>query len=364
MWTPDEGTPKTMTIIIIVFLVLNSVSVALRCFVRAHMNNAFSYDDWAMIASLIGFYGMSATILSALIHGYAATGLPQPTYDPLRAAQSIFAFQLVYIVSAYLCKVSVALVLLRISAADKKSLIRKLLFGCMAIVTAFAIATFIVIVGQCRPVSLNWGVGEGECIPTFIFTNIAYAFSASDIASNWFFATLPIFLLWNVQLSFRVKLSVVLLLGFSFTSSIATVVRLKYVVDFTTISATPTDPKLAFILLDATIWSVLEIGLAIFAASLSALRPLLKFITGRGDSSAGKSNSAWSKALSRSKKNTAIQLDEMPDNRFPNDGNDTQFPDNGSSDFILHTGDDQFRAARDDNVIYKTTKVEIRHQAR
>jgi hypothetical protein len=102
--------------------------------------------------------------------------------------QSMFAFQLVYVVAAYLCKVSVALVLIRISGTDRKSLIRKILIASIVIVTIFSVATFITLALQCRPVTLNWGVGKGECVAPHVITDIAYAFSAADIASNWLYA--------------------------------------------------------------------------------------------------------------------------------------------------------------------------------
>ncbi|KAI1346368.1 hypothetical protein F5Y01DRAFT_308326 [Xylaria sp. FL0043] len=250
-WTPEPGTQTILTILIIIFLVLNYIGVGLRCFVRVVLNNSFSYDDWAMLASLVGYSGMCATLLSAMIYGFGAK-IPQPWYDPIKAAQSMFAFQLVYVVAAYLCKVSVALVLLRISGTERKNPIRLVLLGSIVVVTIFAVATFLALALQCRPVTLNWGIGKGECVAPHVITDIAYAFSAADIASNWLYATLPIVMLWNVKLSLRVKLSVILLLGFSFTSSIATLVRLKYVVDLGSLGST--DPGLPLRLLDSIIW--------------------------------------------------------------------------------------------------------------
>lgn len=100
----------------------------------------------------------------------------------------MFSFQLVYVVAAYLCKVSVALVLLRISGTDRQSIIRKILLASIAIVTIFSIATFLALALQCRPVTLNWGIGKGECVAPHVITDIAYAFSAADIASNWLYA--------------------------------------------------------------------------------------------------------------------------------------------------------------------------------
>ena len=50
----------------------------------------------------------------------------------------------------------------------------------------------------------------------------------------------------------------------------------------------------------------------------------------------------------------AIRLDNLKDNRFDDDG---------SQEFILHTGRDQRAGNMDNSGIYKTTKVEVTHHA-
>ncbi|RYO83031.1 hypothetical protein DL764_009518 [Monosporascus ibericus] len=74
------------------------------------------------------------------------------------------------------------------------------------------------------------GVWEKENAPT-VLANTGYSISAIDIAINSLFALLPVALLWNVQLSTTVKVSVVLLLGLGVLSNIATIMRFKYLVD-------------------------------------------------------------------------------------------------------------------------------------
>lgn len=42
---------------------------------------------------------------------------------------------------------------------------------------------------------------------------LSYAVAVVSISTDWIFATLPIFLLWDVQLDWRVKGSVMAMLG-------------------------------------------------------------------------------------------------------------------------------------------------------
>ena len=67
---------------------------------------------------------------------------------------------------------------------------------------------------QCVPVQRNWYTGmEGICQDRSIQTSLSYAVAVVSISTDWIFAALPIFLLWNVQLDWRVKGSVMGMLG-------------------------------------------------------------------------------------------------------------------------------------------------------
>lgn len=60
----------------------------------------------------------------------------------------------------------------------------------------------------------NWyPTMEGHCQHRSIQTTLSYAVAVVSIMSDWIFAVLPIFLLWNVQLDWRVKCSVIAMLG-------------------------------------------------------------------------------------------------------------------------------------------------------
>jgi len=54
---------------------------------------------------------------------------------------------------------------------------------------------------------------EGTCNGSSIQTTLSYAVAVVSILSDWIFAILPIFLLWNIQLDWRVKCSVIGMLG-------------------------------------------------------------------------------------------------------------------------------------------------------
>ncbi|KAH6975657.1 hypothetical protein EDB80DRAFT_900207 [Ilyonectria destructans] len=110
---------------------------------------------------------------------------------------------------------------------------------------------------QCRPLSVAWGVGTGTCLSTAFIGNTGIALSVMGMVTSW--------------------------------SPIATIVRLKFVIE---VAQMPSKGGLATAdliqtTLEATIYSIIEIDLSIVAASLTALRPLLKRVPCFSDISSG-----------------------------------------------------------------------------
>jgi len=55
--------------------------------------------------------------------------------------------------------------------------------------------------------------GRGQCMDKVVFTNLSYAFSAIDIFFDWVYALIPVPMLWGLQMSKQVKLSLLVVLG-------------------------------------------------------------------------------------------------------------------------------------------------------
>jgi hypothetical protein len=130
----------------------------------------------------------------------------------------------------FVAKISVALVLYRI-ASDTNKVARRIIEVSMVCLTLWSLATSIIVGLQCQPLPFAWGEGKGKCLDPKILGNTGFSVSAMDIISSLIFAILPIFLLRGVQLSTKMKISVIFLLGLGVVSSIVTVIRLKYLVD-------------------------------------------------------------------------------------------------------------------------------------
>jgi hypothetical protein len=83
------------------------------------------------------------------------------------------------------------------------------------IVALFSIGQVIFLIFQCSPVSNFWTrfIGEpGKCISGTIISHLGYTHTAIVTAADWTLAIVPIFLVWNLKLNLRTKISVALIL--------------------------------------------------------------------------------------------------------------------------------------------------------
>lgn len=144
----------------------------------------------------------------------------------------------------------------------------------------------------------NWA-GSKAC------TQVGYFRTITNIFIDYFYALLPIYILRKVKMSTKLKVSVLLLLGLgalyvtpfpslalishetqlgrvywqaythhSYSASSATIVKLVIIVRLSTAKG----EEAQALHYDLLLWADIELGMATFAASAAALRPLLKHI--------------------------------------------------------------------------------------
>ena len=144
------------------------------------------------------------------------------------------------------------------------------------------------------PLSYFWDKSSqtGSCLDVDIIIALTFLYSVVSVICDFTFAILPVFLVWNLNMSRNTRLMLIPILGMACVASIAVLCRMAYVMDFK-------DPDFLWATLDIAIWSDTEQGLGITAGSLATLRPLYRMLaghlgvstTGHGDS--GQKTPQW-----------------------------------------------------------------------
>ncbi|UKZ78255.1 hypothetical protein TrVFT333_005991 [Trichoderma virens FT-333] len=167
--------------VMVAFVVINSVTVGLRLWLRIS-SGSFGYDDWATCVAFGVFVVFCAFEFRALGYGYGSTEM-LPGYNPILAAEFFVIAQLLYLIAQLAAKISVALVLYRI--ATMAPLIRKTLIASMAILSIVSVVAIFIFGFQCRPLSVAWGLA-----PAHAYQDRPSPISATEVGLAIFCASL------------------------------------------------------------------------------------------------------------------------------------------------------------------------------
>jgi hypothetical protein len=183
-------------------------------------------------------------------------------------------------------KLSIAIFLLRI-AVDR--IHRIIIYVTTITIELTSFAYFFIFILQCIPSEFFWTQyigGKGKCVNPKVTVDASYVYSAVTCACDWTLGLMPIFLVWNLQMNSRTKISVgiILAVGAMYVSvpklsvssininsaSTATIIRLPYLYELSEVN------DFLYATVDVAIWSTCETGIGITVCSLATLRPLFK----------------------------------------------------------------------------------------
>lgn len=273
------------------FLALSTVATLLRVYCRGWVMKAFAADDWLAVAAQILFIIFTAYELRGVHYG---TGLHVKDIKPgnvPKAMQMWWTCEPTYVLTNMFIKASIAIFLLRICVHK----VHRIIIWVVTIITeVYSLFFFLLFVLQCRPTSYFWlraleqpgDEPKGHCLDASVVANAFYGYSAISCLTDWTYSILPMFLVYNLQMDKKVKISVVLILAAGAIASSATIVRFPYLHTLTDIG------DFLYSTSDVAIWSTVETGLGITAAAIATLRPLLRQFFGGGSSAEGAGTSA------------------------------------------------------------------------
>jgi hypothetical protein len=172
-----------------------------------------------------------------------------------------------YTITAAFLRITVGLLLLRIAHTRPQKIT---IYTAMTFMVLMSTAFLFFVIFQCNPVGYYWDWtpgAKGTCSNYHALTIAAYVFAGISFASDWALGLLPMWLLWNVQISRSKKFGVGVMLGLGLLCGVAAIVRVVYVSRLTRANF-----DLEWVGLG--LCSVIEPGLGIIAASVAAFRPL------------------------------------------------------------------------------------------
>ncbi|KAF4874242.1 hypothetical protein CGCSCA1_v006721 [Colletotrichum siamense] len=273
----------------ILFLVLTWLAVGLRIYCRTFLVRCIGNDDKVMGILLVLF----TVYLGLQVYGGTrGIGLLDVDLTPQKKLESLrlwWILELLNVCSTCLLKISVGYFLLRVAIERPHILTIWLL---MAGTVIFGTTYLLMVAFQCRPVPTYWEQGPRtpeKCWPRQVILIMTIAATVINTSADFIFGTLPWFIVRSMNLPLGTKI---------------------VVVDETT---------------NFAIWSTVEPGVGIIAASIATLRPLYKLVATkiRRNNSSGFRRDEWRQRQQARRNETIRQVRAAhnldPENAPPTD---------------------------------------------
>ncbi|KAK3071591.1 hypothetical protein LTR53_008361 [Teratosphaeriaceae sp. CCFEE 6253] len=173
-----------------------------------------------------------------------------------------------YIATTIVFKIAPGLFFLRIMV-DKWQ--RYTIYGTVGFVFVYGIGFFFFAVFQCgNPAHFLEKQILGTCVTGDALYAVNLTAGIINAVADWILALLPVFLLRKAQMPLPAKITAGCLMALGAVGSISSIVRLLFLNSFRP------GPNFFWTSLKLTVWSIIECGLCISAASLATLRPLFQ----------------------------------------------------------------------------------------
>ncbi|KAH9838850.1 putative integral membrane protein [Teratosphaeria destructans] len=259
----------------VVFFVSSWFTICLRIYVRAYMLRSWGRDDWTMVASQILFTAYLIGQIGIYVHGGGLHMWVVSASRRSRAIQYLYAVELLYQPTNLSLKFAIGFFILRV-ARDKRH--RIIIYTVLTVSCLHSLAFIIVLLQQCHPISAYWDTKyvEGHyCTSLEILLALNYALSAVNIVTDWTIAILPIFIVRKTQMPPFQKRSVAIIFALGALGSAATIIRLPFIGGLQS-PAKRVEEDYIYNVIDALIWTIVEVGLGATAANIATLWPLLR----------------------------------------------------------------------------------------
>ncbi|GME59358.1 putative integral membrane protein [Neofusicoccum parvum] len=288
----DSNRGPEYFVVLVVMICMALTATLLRILVRVSIVKAFGRDDWFMVAATLAFIMYTTCALGGIHYGTGRRNADLTPESTMKAMRFWWCCYVAYTSTMWFAKVSIGFFLLRLTVHPVH--IRIIWTAMIATAVTGIVFTFVTLF-QCQPVAYFWTrfLGtQGKCLNIIVVIGLTYFYSAVNALCDFTFGLLPLFMLWNLNMSKRMKLALAPILSMACIASCAILVRTAYCNDYL-------KPDFLYSTVNIAIWSTVECGLAITAGSLATLRPLFRVLNSRLRSHASAPASAASSAARR-----------------------------------------------------------------
>ncbi|KAK3399809.1 hypothetical protein B0T20DRAFT_451982 [Sordaria brevicollis] len=252
------------------------IAVALRAYTRLWVRrDCFGPDDILMFISMACFTIYIGLALAGIQHGSLQWN-DEDKEESIEAKIFRWACYHAYTVTITFTRLSVSWFLLRLASINR--IHRHIVHGAIIMTVCNGITFIIFTIFQCNPVHFYWDQrGNGRCVDKRVFVAVGATCSILNVVTDLIYALLPAWIIYHLKIKLRTRIALIILMGMGCLASCAVVIRMVYIKEQDTLKEQDnnSNPRFLFLTHNVALWSTAELFLAITAASLATLRPLI-----------------------------------------------------------------------------------------
>lgn len=275
-----EGLARSIVGTLVALIAINTVCICLRMYSRSVLvRGALGIDDMLAAGGYVCYLVATVYAIKGCYYGLGTRDADLPTGEStlymVRGAQLLLWWQIPYVISIPFIKSAIAVQIMRLT----QSLYYRIPLWFVVIGSTFnAFSGLVAALVHCKPISASW-TGMGTCGSNVPLLYLSYLFTAIAIISDFTCALTPFFLIRGLNMNARRKRSLVGILSVGIGAGVFTIVRVPYFKHY--LIAENALYYQGYIAL----WSMLEEGVGMFAASLPSMRKLFSSYYGSSNRS-------------------------------------------------------------------------------
>ncbi|KAK3349173.1 hypothetical protein B0T25DRAFT_458922 [Lasiosphaeria hispida] len=268
---PDENAGPALTIINSLLIAFILITTCLRIVVRFSAR-ALGLDDYMIaVVAVLCVVRVAIQVVQVNQFGNGRHHWYIPEYDYINNNMlGWYSMVLLFVTTCFL-KISICLLLLRIK---NNRTLKIFIYIIMAGLVITNFGCVVILLAQCKPISVYWTGTGGACWDTRVRIYSIYFTIAYSLLTDFICSLLPLVVVWNVCIPWRTKASVCGLMGLGLVATGFGVARA------TSLGLVTTDLSWAYCI--AAIWSNLELFLGVIAANLALSHSYYAYLFGKG----------------------------------------------------------------------------------
>ncbi|KAL2826423.1 hypothetical protein BDW59DRAFT_171819 [Aspergillus cavernicola] len=252
----------TVNGIVISFAAITLVVIVLRLFARMYVLKKMGVDDYLIIFACLFSWAFSSVTVVAVKYGL---GKHIEDVDPegmVTYSLNVWLSSMFYLTCLGFIKTSVCWFYTRLG--DKY--LTRMSFIMFTVIACQATANVLTAAFQCRPIPKAWDVSiEGTCVNINVFY---LANAALNILTDLLTYTLPIRVIFKLQMPRKQKIALVLILCLGLFACVSSIIRITFIPKMLSSS------DATWAISGAMYWSAIEINIGILAASIPSFKAI------------------------------------------------------------------------------------------